>query len=600
MLLNDVFERFVQDSPVSVMVRGLLENTLSPRFLDELFANAAELQYTRTLLFSSVVDLMGLVVNRIQPAVNSAYHARAKTIGVSLKSVYNKLDNLETGISAAMVGTTAERLETVVTTMGGALPPLLPGYRIKILDGNHLAATEHRIKELRTIRAGALPGQALVVLDPSLMLVTDVVLCEDGHAQERSLLDQILEIVRAKDVWIDDRNFCTTGFLFGIARREAFFVVRQHAATLHWEFTGKKRACGRIETGKVFEQTVRLTNPDTGEILFARRITVVLDKPTRDGDGEIHILTNLPKKAARAKTVADLYRKRWTIETAFQELEATLDGEINTLGYPKAALFAFCVALVSYNLMSVIKAALRTVHGEQVVEEEVSGYHLANEVTRTHDGMMIAIPEDEWVVFHELTPAEMGKVLVGLARNVELERYPKQPHGPKRPKPEKQSGAKIKHVATAKILKARHSAQNDTFRRLGGCNPPQSQAGSWVAPTQPFEGDRMSVLSCRFPRSYQLCREATLMLLNDVFERFVHDSPVSVMVRGLLENTLSPRFLDELFANAAEPQYTRTLLFSSVVDLMGLVVNRIQPAVNSAYHARAKTIGVSLKSVYNK
>ena len=96
---------------------------------------------------------MGLVVNRIQPAVNSAYHARAKTIGVSLKSVYNKLDNLETGISAAMVGTTAERLETVVTTMGGTLP-LLPGYRIKILDGNHLAATEHRIKELRTIRPG--------------------------------------------------------------------------------------------------------------------------------------------------------------------------------------------------------------------------------------------------------------------------------------------------------------------------------------------------------------------------------------------------------------------------------------------------------------
>ena len=99
------------------------------------------------------------------------------------------------------------------------------------------------------------------MLDPSLMLVTDVVLCEDGHAQERSLLDQILEIVRAKDVWIDDRNFCTTGFLFGIARREAFFVVRQHAATLHWEFTGKKRACGRIETGKVFEQTVRLQIP---------------------------------------------------------------------------------------------------------------------------------------------------------------------------------------------------------------------------------------------------------------------------------------------------------------------------------------------------
>ena len=90
---------------------------------------------------------------------------------------------------------------------------------------------------------------------------------------------------------------------------------------------------------------------------------------------------------------------------------------------------------------------------------------------------------------------------------------------------------------------------------------------------QPFEGERINVLSCRFPRSYQLRMEAALMLLNDVFERFAQDSPVPVMVRALLENTLSPQSVDELFENVAERQYTRTLLFSSVVDLMGLVVN---------------------------
>jgi IS4 transposase len=137
-------------------------------------------------------------------------------------------------------------------------------------------------------------------------------------------------------------------------------VVRQHAATLHWEFAGKRRACGRIDTGKVFEQTIRATN-DAGEILILRRITVVLDQPTRDGETEIHLLTNVPIRDARAKVIADLYRKRWLIETAFAELEATLDGEINTLGYPKAALLAFCVALVSYNVLSTVKAALRAV-----------------------------------------------------------------------------------------------------------------------------------------------------------------------------------------------------------------------------------------------
>src|SRR3954464_11585813 len=348
MILGDVFERFAQDSPLTVMARGLMENALSPSLVDQLFEDVAEKQYTKKILFSSIVDLMSLVVCRIQPAICAAYQAQAETIDASLKAVYDKIDRTEPALSAALVRSTGARVGEGIDAMQGAPPPLLAGYHVKILDGNHLAGTEHRIKELRTMRAGALPGQALVVLDPQRMPAIDVILCEDGHAQERSLLDQVLEIVRPRDLWIEDRNFCTTGFLFGIARREAFFIVRQHASTLHWEFAGKRRACGRSATGKVFEQKVRISN-DEGEILFLRRVTVVLDKPTRDGDAEIYLLTNVPAKDARARVVAELYRQRWTIETAFAELEATLDGEINTLGYPKAALFAFCVALVSYN-----------------------------------------------------------------------------------------------------------------------------------------------------------------------------------------------------------------------------------------------------------
>ena len=46
-----------------------------------------------------------------------------------------------------------------------------------------------------------------------------------------------------------------------------------------------------------------LTN-DQGETLFARRVSVELDQPTRDGDRTIHILTNLPATAADALKVA--------------------------------------------------------------------------------------------------------------------------------------------------------------------------------------------------------------------------------------------------------------------------------------------------------
>jgi hypothetical protein len=286
------------------------------------------------------------------------------------------------------------------------------------------------------------------------MLVTDVVPCEDGHAQERSLLEPILALVRPHDLWVEDRNFCTTGFVFGVARRAAYFVVRQHAGNLPWRFVGERRSCGRIETGKVFEQTIRVVHEE-GEVLFLRRITVVLDRPTRDGDSEIHILTNLPAKDARAKVIAELYRKRWTIETAFAELEATLRGEIETLGYPKAALFAFCVALVSYNILSVVKAALRSVHGAKVVTEEISGYYLADEVAGTYRGMMIAIPEDEWAVFQDLSPMALGEVLRELAGNVRLSEYRKQPRGPKKPQPKRRIEGQQNHVSTAKLLKMR-------------------------------------------------------------------------------------------------------------------------------------------------
>jgi hypothetical protein len=297
----------------------------------------------------------------------------------------------------------------------------------------------------------------LVVLDPELRLVVDVIPCEDGHAQERSLTDAILALIQKGELWIADRNFCTTQLLYPIAGRDAFFIIRQHARNLHWEFVGKRRDRGRIETGRVFEQKIRTTN-DAGEILLLRRITVVLDKPTRDEDSEIHVLTNLPRKDASARVIADLYRKRWTIETAFQELEKALQSEINTLGYPKAALFAFCIALVAYNIMSTVKAALRSVHGAAVIDTEFSTHDLAEEVAATHRGMMIAIPEDEWVVFQGMSPCELSPLLKQFAAAVRLSEYRKQPRGPKKPRPKRTSGAKERHVSTAKLLMRRKTA----------------------------------------------------------------------------------------------------------------------------------------------
>jgi len=451
--LGAVFQRFVEKSPIAVMAGGLVEKLLSPERLNALFERKAIDQYTRELLFSTMFDLMSAVVMGARRSVHAAYQASREEISVSIASVYNKLDGIETGVSAALVRETGGEVAAVIEEMGGQIPALLPGYRVKMLDGNAIAATEHRIRELRSHSAGPLPGKSLVVLDPQLRAAIDVFPCEDGHAQERSLLGAVLERSAPRDVWIADRNFCTLGFVFGLAQRGAYFVIRQHGQ-MPWETVGPRRRVGRSETGTVYEQKIRLVNEE-GQVLLVRRVSLQLKTPTRDGDREISIVTNLSGRAAHGTRVADLYRHRWTIENVFRELTQDLSSEINTLGYPKAALFAFAVALVAYNVLAVLKAALRAVHGVERIEREVSGYYLADEISGTYRGMAIAIESKEWAVFHGLTVAQLAALLTHLATKVRLSAFQKHPRGPKRPQPPRRSDPHTPHVSTARLLASR-------------------------------------------------------------------------------------------------------------------------------------------------
>ena len=473
MILSDVFERFVKESPVCVMVRATLENVLSPQRVDDLFARSAVRQRPSELLFSSVADLMGLVVCRIRPSVHAAYRARAESFQVSLAALYDKLRGIETQVSRALVQETAKRMEAIVRQTGGMFPEALPGYRVLIADGNHLPATERRLKELRTRNVAPLPGHAVVVFDPALKLAVDVLPCADGHASERTLLPALLEILAANDLLIADRNFCTTQFLIDVDRRGRFFLIRQHGSSLKYELVGRRRKIGRIPTGLVYEQDLRLCGAGDATLVI-RRITIELDEPTREGDGEIHVLSNLPAKVKTLK-LAMLYRERWTVEGAFQEMEAQLKSEIETLAYPQAALFAFCLALVSYNVLSVVKAALRGAHGHDKIENEVSSYYLADEIAGVSRGLTIMLPSDFWAErFAQQTPSQMAQFLLRCARQVRLSAFRKHPRGPKKKPAKPPSKRGRAHAATQRILDERkptsgvheHTYSMDTGTRL--------------------------------------------------------------------------------------------------------------------------------------
>jgi IS4 transposase len=455
MFLESLFERFAAGTPLSVMTRALLENALQPAALDELFERLAVKQYTRELLFSTVVETMTLVACRIYKSPRAVYTEHPDWFPVSLKCVYEKLQGIELPVMRELLCDNARRCQVIVTELGGQVPALLPGFRVKILDGNALAGTDHRLKELRQTTAAALPGKSLVVLDPALGLAIDVIPCEDGHAQERSLFADLLETVQPGDLWIEDRNFCTLGFLFGVTQRGGRVLVREHKG-LPWKALSELRYAGRSDTGHVYEQEVQISD-EAGKTLRLRRIVIQLDEPTRDGETEVVLLTNV--RGVRTLRLARLYLERWSIEGLFNVLTMTLACEQKSLGYPRAALFSFCVTLVAYNVLATVKAALRSVHGSVKVEE-VSLPKVAEHVCRNYEGMMVGLPAQEWLQFRDLCVKDMAECLRHWAAQVCLGKFRKAKSRPRQKAKTKPVHDPSKpHVSTARLLAARHQRQ---------------------------------------------------------------------------------------------------------------------------------------------
>jgi Transposase DDE domain len=453
MLLARVFDRFVKERPYCVMVRAALERMLLPERLNSMFETFAERQYHRELLFADVVETMGRVVTRVEPSVLAAYRAMKDVLGVSDEAFYQKLRRIELRVSQELVRDSYREAVSVLKQLKVLDAAWVLGYDTKVLDGNHLSASQSRIKELRAIWDAPLPGRALVVWHQRSRLIQDVFPTEDGHASERSLISEVLATVKERDLWIADRNFCTLGFIFGLIDRGASFVFRQHGQ-IEYEPIGMRKFKGLDADGqRCWEQCIQVTYQNRTMIL--RRITVCLNQPTREGDREIYLLTDLPKSAADAPKISQVYRGRWSIEVVFLELQTALSCEINTLGYPRAALFTFCLALMLENTLCMLKGSLRAVHGKTAVEEEISFTLLAQELSKAYDGMMVQIPAPKWKHFRTMPLKKFAAQMKDLAARVDPSKYKKTKRGPKKPPTRKARYKNGGHVSTVKILALR-------------------------------------------------------------------------------------------------------------------------------------------------
>jgi hypothetical protein len=427
MLQRQVLQQFASESPLTVMSRVMLETIFPANRFEQLFKKkeAKRLQF-RESLFQTVVGLMGLA-GQIHSKTHAAHQATHNDLRSFLDSFYGEFAKANVGMPAEWVRRTADQLDPVVHRMGRIQLHSLCGYSVKTVapfdfSGGHLD------ESVRTNRKTT-PCHSLVVLDPNSMLAVDVVPHKEKLPQD-SMRAELLDRVHSQDIWLFPPTNDFSSFAANIEQRQAFFLLHQSKAKLSWMPAGRRRMRDKLEFGNIFEQKVHLVN-GPGERLPARRITIALEKSSPDGQLDLHILTNLPRRFQSLR-LAEFYYRQWMVEMAFADLAANMHGAVSAMGHSSdSSLLAYCLALIAYNILSMVNTVVCAVREQEETNSrtEVPWRCWADEISSAWRGMMIALPCKNWAdSFTGFTARRLTNTLVSLAKNVRLPEVTQRSH----------------------------------------------------------------------------------------------------------------------------------------------------------------------------
>jgi len=454
-MITDVIERFSKGAPVAVMFRGVFVRMFAPKRLDQIFRDHKVQQVESEILFSSLVRLLTPVIYGGKRSVLASFTEHEKELGVSKQAFYDKLKGVEAPVSAALVREPAVELGRILSSAKATRPDIVPGYHTFIIDGKRLDGTEHRLEETRHTNSSPLPGTVLTLLDTRLGIFVDAACHPDAYVCERKVVGSILERAVPGALYMADRNFSDGPLIDCFLRRKAFFLLRQHGSCPSWrQIPGcEPRVVGKDSRGNVVsEQTIEVALPDR-QWVRVRRITLKLKQPTKKGESELHLLTNLPDSVS-AIVLADAYGQRWTIEICLGHVAQSLNAEINTLAYPGAAMLCFCLGLVLFNIISALKTLVET-HAAKPVPP-LSHYYMAMEIAEARKGIEIMVDRAYWDKLATWPLPKFVSWLKSLISHVDLDLYRANPRGPKKPRPKRRSGKNRTHVSTHRLLELRH------------------------------------------------------------------------------------------------------------------------------------------------
>jgi hypothetical protein len=186
--------------------------------------------------------------------------------------------------------------------------------RIWIVDSSTLEALFCKLKSLEDIPKGQLAGKMATVIDLRTRLPVDIWFLENPRASDVKLEENIRQLVPSKTLLLLDRGFYHFSFWLQLIERDIHLITRL-----------KKGAAVQVQ--QVFTKSydlrdslVRLGSGTAKTPFITLRLIEV-----RSGKAWHSYLTSvLAPQVLPPYVVADLYRRRWRIEEAFNTVKRLL------------------------------------------------------------------------------------------------------------------------------------------------------------------------------------------------------------------------------------------------------------------------------------
>ncbi|MBN3838811.1 type II toxin-antitoxin system Phd/YefM family antitoxin [Burkholderia sp. Ac-20349] len=433
-MMRTIVERFVEQSPMTIMTRLVLQCALHDDWIDTAVDADEEPddESIRETLFALAVDAVAAIAAQTQTRMQSSQMPHGvpgnalSASGAAVAALHDGMSRWRAGWGRALVRDSVDLLLPVAATRADERGRTLGGMRLRVLDGTGDSCAPGGAgcdcgracdDPARDAALGLTGARVLPVYDPELAMIVDLLPVERGRVHERAFVGALLETVRPGELWIVDGRFDIDAIVSGWPRRGGAFVLRDDGGATACRPLGDWRAAGPLDGGYVREQAVGI--PGEGDAAGTLRRIEWRDRGA-DGNGgaAVAVLTNLPAEQFDAGQVMQLARRRWRDALPFP-LEPVLGGALFGSVPARASQLASGIAALAYNAFSVMTRVVSGALGLDERDAERVPSHIAEGVATTYVGMMIALPPDWWRRYDQLPAATLGQIVRMLAVHVD-------------------------------------------------------------------------------------------------------------------------------------------------------------------------------------